>query len=663
MSQNQEVRWDGFSRPSFSIPPSGSVISQGDRAMRSDIARQLFALDGTGITIGVLSNSFDFLEGAAADIKTGDLPGPGNPYGRETPVKILLDWEPSEVTENTDEGRAMLQIIHDIAPAAKLLFYTAMEGVNEFAQGIRELANAGADIIVDDIAYLAEPFFQDGPIAQAVDDVADDGVLYFSAAGNEGRSSYQSEFRLGREIVTQQAKQSQQKQVERFHDFDPGKGVSIFQKITLTDQEPIQLVLQWDEPFASLGQAGSRSDLTLRVYDADGNLLADSNSFDPEGNSNLGRDAVDRLVFINTTGETADFYLAIVNTAGPDPGLIQYINYVPTLSQDNAEFFTESPTVVGHANAAGAIAVGAIDYLHTPAFGEKNPLPNFYSSAGGVPILFDEDGNRLDHPIIRNKPEIIAPDTGNTTFLGGMDRPEDKDSFPNFPGTSAAAPHAAAVAALMLQADPNASRDDILKAMQATAIDLGEKGFDFDSGAGLLQADAAIEHLILSGTLLDLRQVSGEVPAEFLVNQEAASDDFVGFYKVTDFDGGIDLNGDSQADLYPGDAGYRNAAIKEREAQIDLSANNKQSAKFTAELEGGAIYAPFLISQKTSAKRDSAPVYFPFLEANPDGLGHIRLLGKKHSFGFENSLGLSSHDYNDVTVSIKVQSSSFGVNA
>ena len=56
-----------------------------------------------------------------------------------------------------------------------------------FADDIEVLGGAeGCDIIVDDIGYVDSPAFRDGPIATAVDTVADSGVLYFSAAGNDG---------------------------------------------------------------------------------------------------------------------------------------------------------------------------------------------------------------------------------------------------------------------------------------------------------------------------------------------------------------------------------------------------------------------------------------------------------------------------------------------
>jgi subtilisin family serine protease len=115
-----------------------------------------------------------------------------------------------------------------------------------------------------------------------------------------------------------------------------------------------------------------------------------------------------------------------------------------------------------------------------------------YSSAGATPILFDLTGNRLATPDLRAiKPEIVAPDCANTTFFSpGVDL--EPDSFPNFCGTSAAAPHAAAVAALLLQAKPGSTPAQIYNTLEGTAIDMGAPGFDNDSGFGFIQADATL---------------------------------------------------------------------------------------------------------------------------------------------------------------------------
>src|SRR5262249_41943138 len=154
-----------------------------------DTARAVSGFDGTGQTVGVLSDSYDrdvtAITHEAQDVANGDLPGD---------VHVLVDDNPN----GRDEGRAMLQVIHDVAPGATLAFATASGGQATFAQHIRDLANAGARVIVDDVSRFDEPFFQDSIIAQAVDEVVSHGVAYFTAAGNEARQSYESDWHTTR---------------------------------------------------------------------------------------------------------------------------------------------------------------------------------------------------------------------------------------------------------------------------------------------------------------------------------------------------------------------------------------------------------------------------------------------------------------------------------
>ena len=96
-----------------------------------------------------------------------------------------------------DEGRAMLQIVHDMVPKAQLGFATGYWGEADYANNIRKLKDTfGADVICDDMFYVDEPMFQDGMLAQAVDYVASKGVAYFSAAQDwPGIQGYASTFR------------------------------------------------------------------------------------------------------------------------------------------------------------------------------------------------------------------------------------------------------------------------------------------------------------------------------------------------------------------------------------------------------------------------------------------------------------------------------------
>ncbi|MBC6476661.1 MAG: S8 family serine peptidase [Hormoscilla sp. GM7CHS1pb] len=454
----------------------GLNTSQANKAMKSDEARKKFGVDGTGITIGVLSDSYNTSRtarnNASDDIASGDLPAG---------IKVLKDGTKPRI--DIDEGRAMLQLIYDIAPGAKLVFHTARgrRGQEDFADGIRALAAAGADIIVDDVLYPTEPMFQDGPVAQAVDEVVANGVAYFSSAGNSARRSYESAFNPSGETETLFGK------TYEWHDFDPGAGIDTHQAITVSTGALFSF--QWDQPFESfeLGR-GSASDLDIFVYDANKKLVSKAQG--PGLSPNIGGDPIEAFSFPRGGSFNIVIGKAIgKGFGGPNPGLMKYVGFGDVTIN---EYNTDSPTSFGHANAAGASSVGAAYYLNTPEYGVNPPVLNPFSSAGGIDILFDTAGNRLAKPENRQNVDIVAPDGTNTTFFG---RDSDKDGFPNFSGTSAAAPHAAAVAALMLEAAGGSGRltpSKIYSTLEKTAINMGAPGYDNDTGHGLIDANAAV---------------------------------------------------------------------------------------------------------------------------------------------------------------------------
>ena len=162
---------------------TGSVVSEADAQMRAGEARAGFDIDGLGTKVGLVSDSFDTSSGAAThaaqDVLSGDLPGPGNPCGRGTPVQVL-----AERPDGSDEGRAMAQLVHDLAPGAGLAFATSGTSAEAMADNIRALRAAGSSVIVDDVTFFDEPMYQDGPISNAVNEVVGAGVPYFSSAAN-----------------------------------------------------------------------------------------------------------------------------------------------------------------------------------------------------------------------------------------------------------------------------------------------------------------------------------------------------------------------------------------------------------------------------------------------------------------------------------------------
>ncbi len=462
-----------FVRPAYMKLHSGSVLSEGDMAMRADLARAAQGVDGTGVPIGVLSDSYNCRGGAAAGVASSDLP-----------VGVLvLDEGPC--ADGTDEGRAIMELIHDVAPGSPLLFHTAFDGQASFAQGIIDLHNAGARVIVDDVIYLAEPMFQDGKVAQAVDKVVARGAAYYSAAGNQARQSFEGRFRNSRRLFDFGLGPVPA------HDFRSGRGVDVFQRIRIPRRKTVLIVMQWAQPFRSVsGRPGSRTDLDVLLVNRR-HTVAVAGSIA----NNLRRDPVEAFVFTNNTNDTR-FDLLVLRFAGTKADRFKYVDLVGDARV--REYRTDSGTVWGHANAAGAEAVGAADYLRTPDFGVTPPVIEPYSSAGGVRIRLGQGGGLLRRSVLRLKPGIVAPDGTNTTFFF-RDRADDADTFPNFFGTSAAAPHAAAVAALLLEKNPHLSPRAVYEQLRNTAVDMDDLaksgfnvGFDFGTGYGLVDAQAAV---------------------------------------------------------------------------------------------------------------------------------------------------------------------------
>ena len=495
---DQIVKTSGISNMKYIthvIPPFknvGAVDNQAHRAMYSDQISQRFGLNGTGKKIGVLSDSYNTLGGEASTIVSGDLPGPGNPNGFTTPVDNLLEFS----GPGSDEGRAMLELIHDIAPGSELAFHTAFEGFASFAAGIVALRDAGCEIIVDDIIYLAEPMYQNGSVlVEAINEVTNnggpDGSLYFSSAGNNLDYSYESPYTesptpLGNGDFP--------------YVFENG---TITQSFTLPAGRDATFVLQWDEPSNILTSNMAPfvtpvvSDLELLVFDSAFNLVGQSVI------DNVGNQIPFELVNVENTAATDQEFFLVITRFGPVTGTPNFIKYV--VFGGSAVTFNDLPELVdkgtcyGHANSTNAVAVGASRYDRTPAFGVSPPILEVFSSHGGVPLYFDEIGNRLTPALLLEKPNIVAPQGTNNTFFG-FDY--EGDGFPNFFGTSASAPHAAALAAVLcsktngnFQQTAEFDLQAIPRILEETAIEMEGAGFDFQSGHGLVDGIAACERV------------------------------------------------------------------------------------------------------------------------------------------------------------------------
>ena len=500
----------GHARESAMMTNAGRVTTQADHAEHANDARADYGVDGSGVKVGVISNSFNYggydkngnPDTAQSNIANGDLP---------QDTSILVTHKTVQDTAGDDEGRGMAQLIHDLAPGSAIEFATANGGQANFANNILGLAKDGAQIIVDDVFYYAEPAFQDGIIAQAVDKAVEKyGVTYFSSAGNQGSEGWEGNFNVaGGAKTIGEANGSLEAVHEQFMDFAPGQDY-----LELNLQYYDTILLTWDQPSTAAGNAGGATgDLDFYLTNQDGSVIYRSSEAKNIGDAPL--ELLDVEPEFGMPGLSAGpIYLRVGYYAGDMPEHVKIIDFNNDLS--TTEYNQNTGTTFGHSGAADAISVAAARYADTPEYGTDPAQVEAFSSSGPVDIWLDANGNHLAHVETRDHPQITAVDGGNTTFFGSDDN--DPDGNPNFYGTSAAAPDAAAIGALMLDANSALDHQDILNLMMASASDMGAAGYDDSTGAGLINADLSVafasgetisnsDQYILDGTHLDDRIV------------------------------------------------------------------------------------------------------------------------------------------------------------
>jgi len=432
--------------PSYGILRTGSVNSEGDMVMGSDDVRNMLGFDGTGVMVGVISDGVDNIEASHA---TGNLPDPDS----------ITIGDPG----SGDEGTALLEIIHDIAPGAKLAFSEGFGTSATFINSLNFLVNdADVDIIVDDIGFLNEPYFQDGMVAQAVEDAIAKGVVYVSAAGNNADEHYQADY------VDETP--GDDPDGNNPHDFGVADGGNsditmpiLVGGTLITVNNFIVVVLQWNDPWG-----GSSNNYDLHLFDDEGNELRKSDDIQPIES----QDPIEIVFFENNTPDFVTVNVVINRVSGSPRTLEMNFNGGIIVEED---FNVPSDGVFGHPAVQNAISVGAVpataDFnLACSSASGPNEVEDF-SSQGPSTIFLTPSGTPLPVPEQRQTPTIVAPDGIHITGVGDFGIPDGMGGF-FFCGTSASAPHVAGVAALILSKNPNLTPIQVRNAIKDNADSL-----------------------------------------------------------------------------------------------------------------------------------------------------------------------------------------------
>jgi Subtilase family len=475
----------------YALQPVHNLASpEGDVAHNASLARSKYGVTGAYVKVGVISDS--------ADDSFGSL----NKAIKSQDMTNKLEILKFQAGSGEAEGLAMLEIVHAIAPGAELYFATDGGGSGSMAQNIRDLAAAGCRIIVDDVTYPDESPFQDGEIATAVADVSNQGVLYFSSAANNGNkasstsSTYEGDF-----IAAGNAPSTWSSAAGAFSVRHPGTlmqftdhyGTTTDKIILHPQSNQTTVSLFWNDPLANPNNPSqpAPNQYDLYAFDQNDQLIGFSDTTMGSTTDPL------QIIELNTTvlgishpSFVQGDYIRVVKAT---PSAPRYIHLDVLRVPFEDQRIATAGSTRGHnaSTAENAFTVGAVAAPNPYAsFATENPRPTVepFSSDGPRRMFYAPDGTQYSPDLtqfggrIFIKPDISAADRVTTTVW----------AMPTFSGSSAAAPHAAAIAALVLAYKPNLTPAQVRTILIDSAIPL-DSCFNPTSGYGIPMADRALQ--------------------------------------------------------------------------------------------------------------------------------------------------------------------------
>ena len=450
--------------PRYAVYARGSAISEGDEALGAAAARERFGVDGSGVRVAIIS---DGIRGLAAAQERGDAPQLAEALG------FGSGW-----LERGAEGTAMIELVHDLAPGAALSFGAVATDLDMIA-AVRHFAQR-VDVIVDDVGFLY-PDDQQSDVsrntAAALSNPEWPLRAYITAAGNWAQTHWSGRFARGSE-----GRALGLPNPGPLHEWRAGDPINEFR---LPRGSRVVIALHWAEPW---GRA--EHDFDLYLLDSSGRVAASSEQ----------RQAVDTLnpqevLTYTNEGGAGRFGVVVQNWRGAAEALeleLFVLGSADRNSMETLEVATGASSLLAQADAGGgvitvaAITPGETGLDRTAAYSSQGPTNN----GAAKPDIAAIDGVRI---------------SGATEFGS------------RFFGTSAAAPHVAGVAALLLEAQPSllardggtasVERGIFREVLLETAIDIGAAGRDAQSGAGRIDAvdsiAAARERIALVSSAAD----------------------------------------------------------------------------------------------------------------------------------------------------------------
>ena len=395
--------------------------------------------DGSGVKVAVFDVGFISLSNA---ILNNELPN--NVVKVDCTVQPCNSNNPS-IENYSNHGTAVAEIVYDMAPGATLYLIKVTDGMD--LEDAKNFAVNNEIRIINMSLVVPNTNFYDGtcwypdfinPVCTA-DDAYANNILWVNAAGNEAQRHYEAVFKDSDSDGWHNVSGSIQK-----IDLNNGNTVSA--------GDTIEVYLTWD------AWPTTNQDYNLYLYDGSDTLV---NCTPPDFQTGT-QPPIEKLDCSAPATDT--YYLKISQESASSNHLLEVYSIYHDLSPAVA-----SSSLLGPADAAGALAVGAINYNNWTTGPQAS-----YSSQGPT-----NDG--------RKKPDIMGPDNVSSDVYGS-----------GFTGTSASCAHVAGAAALLLDRYPDFNVEGLWQSLTLTAIDMGTPGKDNIYGHGRLRLD--INAVITSST-------------------------------------------------------------------------------------------------------------------------------------------------------------------
>jgi len=394
--------------------PRPATTSEGVAVTRADEWHGA-GLSGQDVKVGILDVGF---LGYSNRIGEGELPS--------DVITKSFAGSGSEIDfwGGTSHGTACSEIVHDMAPGARLYLVNFGTEV-EWANAVDWLLAQSVDLISFSAGWpVGGPGNGTGTLAEKVNDVHSVGVLWVNAAGNSAQRHWMATWN--------------DPDGDGWHNYT---GTDETNEVTVAGESRIAIGLRWNDPWG-----GSANDYDLFLY-----KNGESEPVAVSDNLQDGDD--DPYEFITYFFPSPGVYhVAIYQVPGAQPRKLELFSYDHDLYHKTSKSSLEVP-----ADSPGSLTVAA-------TYWQDDALENF-SSQGPT-----RDG--------RIKPDLAAPD--------GVSVSTEAWRYSGFFGTSASAPHVAGAAALALEALPTLTAAQILDWLEDRAVDLGTVGKDNAYGAGRL---------------------------------------------------------------------------------------------------------------------------------------------------------------------------------